>query len=726
MLQAVPSIGWRHAGGAGADDAADADPAIPMAWLVGLAPTATLAMFDLPPGVPVPAGQIDGLLDGTPLPRPVLSTRLALRTGGTRCLVLLPRAASDLARAPLRFRLAGRTVALVDPDWLQSPLVPRDDLIDGVAPTAVPRLIRFLLPNVAARLAPADMPDFRATVRALLDRLDVARGTLALRCAAGDSTLILTYRLDGPVDSRLPPDAVLLGPQRVDSVAPLVACAEGADLLHLALPHRALRPIPDIVLVGARTLYLAAEAAPLAADPADWLGRRPAAVRTWAEAVLSRAAPTDAGAAAVLADGRVTPDEAPAVRRAHVAATRTGVLVWADVGDPRGLGASLHLQCRGHTARVALPDGGQVRAFLPWHPSPDRDAPRPGDTLRLRVCGRSGRPLATLDTPLSALAAALPDGFATDDPQALAPSLARAWADRLPPATGATVLPCGPGAARPRLTLITPLTPDPDMIRARATLVAAEGPGVEVDCLATGHPAPALVALLAQVARTTGVAHRILVLPDATPAVDAVLAGLHTARGTDTLLLGASVLPDGAGWLTRLLGALGGLQGTGILGGTVLHPDGAVHHAGGRLAVSDDGLPRVSSTGTGLPAADLGTGTTLRSDLFTVDAAGLTAAGRAAILAAGACLPDPDLAMLPAILRAGAGQVSLVCRFTRFGGPPGPDPVARAASLWLIADAAAGPTGSADTPTPDSAAPDTPTPAADTPPPACLTSDEAA
>ncbi|MCU0906060.1 MAG: hypothetical protein MUF73_01135 [Rhodobacteraceae bacterium] len=680
-----------------------------MAWLVGLAPDITLAIFDLATGMPAGRGQIDGTCDGAPLPRPVLSTRLALRSGGTRCVVLVGRAATDLARCRLDFRLGERQIAFTDPDWLQSPLAVPDDLIDGLAAMAVPRLVRFLAPNVAARAAPGAASAFRATVLSLLDRLHVARGSLAAACPAGDAGLILSYRVPA-VPGGIPADGTVLRADGVEVLPRLAICAEGADLLHLFLPRaESQRPV-DIVLAGARPLHLGPSAqTPLrTTDLVAWLDRRPAAVRAWAEGVLGRLAGADTGTAALLAEARLHPAAGPEVARAHLAATRGGVLVWADITDPGGLVVDLQVGCAGRTASVPVPADGRLRAFAPWQPAhdPGGGAPGAGATARLRLRGRSGRTLATVALALTDPAAAPPAGLAQGDPEAAARSLARAWADRHAPDPTAEVLTCGPAAVPPRLTLLVPLTADPDLIRARAALVAGEpaGAGVEIDCLSVGRPVPALLTLLAQVARVTGVAHRVLILPDGMAPADSLVAGLRAARAPAVTLMGAAILPDGPGWLSAWSAALDRVPGGGILGGTVLHPDGSVHHAGGRLVMAPGGaaagsargatagLPLVTWTGTGLPVADLlgdlGADETIRSDLFTVDAVGLTAAGRAAILAAGACLPDPDLVLLPALLRAGAGQVSLSCRFVRFGGGAAPDPVVRSASLRLIADAA--------------------------------------
>jgi len=102
------------------------------------------------------------------------------------------------------------------------------------------------------------------------------------------------------------------------------------------------------------------------------------------------------------------------------------------------------------------------------------------------------------------------------------------------------------------LSLVCPLSVCPDLVAARAALVAAEPGGHAVELLyhaAEGPEAEAARALLADAAATFDLAHRLVVVtPDLDPAAR-IVAAVAAAKAPRLLLLGAEVLPAEPGWL---------------------------------------------------------------------------------------------------------------------------------------------------------------------------------
>jgi hypothetical protein len=652
------------------DFAAARPLALAQAFVAPLGPAACAVLFDEPAGTALHARLTVRLAGGAP-PQVFLSARLELRAGGARRLVLLRRPAEEIEARGVLVELAGLPAATIDPAWLQAPRVAAEALLDGLAAPGLRQLLRLALGTAASALGAAAGP----SLAALADRAFARIGSPELVAAAwtpfGAEGGIMTWRLPAALDPAALGPLVLAGPAGVAQRpldAPRLERAGAARLLHLHLPAR---PQPDAAAIGLgpQPAALRPPAPERPSRPfAAWLARRDPATRAWALGLLESAAAGDPRAAALAAELRHAADPAPRLAVRALAGDPGGVLYALALDDPHGLVAAIRIE-RGAARLDLAATHGEIagRAALPRSSAIE-------DRARIRLLHRSGRLRAAFDGPLPPFRGPAPQGLAGPDAvSALAAS--RLAMDR--PARRAATLDFGPRPRRLALSVVAPVGPDLDLLRARAALVAAEPGGLRVEIVcpaAEGPEAKAAAAVLEHTSAVFGLAHRLVVLDAAADAADLLLAGLAAAEGPSLLLMGERVLPDGPGWLApwRRLG-----PGRPLAGAVLLDHDGAVLDAGGPLA----GPGRFA----GLPAADLPRAARARTARLSAACAGLARAA-AERLAAGPRHPNPDV-MLAALAAAYAAEgrppsVRLASRFRRFGAP-GPT------ALDAAADAAA-------------------------------------
>ena len=190
--------------------------------------------------------------------------------------------------------------------------------------------------------------------------------------------------------------------------------------------------------------------------------------------------------------------------------------------------------------------------------------------------------------------------------------------------------------------------------------------------------------LLEEIAASYGVTHRLICVPPKTNAADQLLLALQAAQAGSVLLLGEDVLPQAPEWLAPLIEALGRKSGAAVMGGTLLEVDGSVAHAGGWLAQLAVSQPVTRTLRLwGMPAVDLGSATTVATDLVTADCVGLKPAAVSALIRAGATVPDPDALLQQVVISFGTARAArtwMQHRFVRFSPAPITDPVVAAAT----------------------------------------------
>jgi hypothetical protein len=125
----------------------------------------------------------------------VVSTRLPLRRGGHRHVLLVGQGAERLARSACRLTLDGAPVAGTNPDWLQSPLVDPAELIEGLTDEGGRRLLKLTLTTGASLLGSGRTPGYGAAVRRLLRLLATPELSPVSVCALGPAGRILSYRM---------------------------------------------------------------------------------------------------------------------------------------------------------------------------------------------------------------------------------------------------------------------------------------------------------------------------------------------------------------------------------------------------------------------------------------------------------------------------------------------------------------------------------------------------
>lgn len=514
------------------------DPAAE-ARLVAVAPHVSALVFEADDA----SGPLMAFVDGTRAGGALVGTRLALRSGGFRHVVLVGLGADELRGRPVALARGRRVIAAIDPDWLQPPDAEPGALIEDLTDAGALRLLRLLL-TTGASLFRAAGPEFASLARRLLDGLGLRAAAPVAVAATGRDSRLVTWRVARDLDLARIGDLVALAPARPRRLARPALHLErrgGATLLHVELPGR-LPQASVLVATGGTPLALAVPAAAARGDLAAFLRARDPATVRFAHRLVEARMERDPIAAALAAELRHAAAPAPALGLRHLSATPRGIVFALAVTDPHRLVAAVRLLRGDRSLDIAATERLEGYAPLPRQSRID-------DRCRLALVLRSGRVIPAEALRLPRFDGAAPPGL-TD-----ATALAAARLDREPPEGPVRIESFGAPAA-PRLTIATPLAADLDLVRARAALIFAEprGRAVEVVCWTAD---PALVApargALAQAAAAWGVAHRLVVLPDGATEADGLPEALRAAAGARVLVLAPSVLPAAPGWLARCL-----------------------------------------------------------------------------------------------------------------------------------------------------------------------------
>ena len=337
------------------------------AWIVPIADQAAFAMFDLPEsGIggrkAVPHG---GSIDGAALPRPMISSLLPLRSGGLRHLLLLRMAGKTLAQSHVKLEFGTETAAVINPDWLQSPLRDLADIVDGLTEQGQQRLLKLFLTSATSLLGREQGHAFVHTARLLLDLLQVKHASLAARCPVGRAGQVLTYNLVGMDAADVPKSLISVKSDRISRVDDPLFLLESRTMLHVFVPGSD-PDIPQFVTLGERPLVLQPGQSPTAAQHfVRWMSRRPPETRAWGRRVLETATGRDPVARALALEISQPPDEQPKISLHEFSATASGLLIWLDVKDPGAQVTGIRVERAAVGINLELPASGQIRALVP-------------------------------------------------------------------------------------------------------------------------------------------------------------------------------------------------------------------------------------------------------------------------------------------------------------------------------------------------------------------------
>ncbi|MFT3972725.1 MAG: hypothetical protein QM699_04550 [Amaricoccus sp.] len=505
-------------------------------------------------------GPLMAFVDGARHDGALVGTRLVLRSGGLRQVVLIGLGAAEIRGRAVALARGGRVVAAIDPDWLQAPDAEVAALLEDLSEDGALRLLRLLL-TTGASLFRDGGAEFAALARRLLAGLGVRALDPVAVCATGSDSRIVTWRVASAFEAGRLGDLVALLPGRPRRLARPPAhvepTARGA-LLHVELPRR-LPAGAVLVATGGAPLSLATPAAAASGDVPAFLAARDAATVRFAHRLIEARLGRDPVAAALVAELRHAAAPAPSLAVRHLSGTAKGIVFAFALDDPHGLVAAVRL-VRGERS-VQIPVAGRLEGYaaLPRESAID-------DGCRLGLVYRSGRvvPVAAA-VGLARFDGTPPPGFAD------AAALAAARLDLDAPEGAPLCEGFGTSKKTPRLTIVAPLAADLDLLRARAALISAEprGRAVEVICWTAECPTepdlvPAARAAMAHVAAAWGVPHRLIVLPRGAGGADGLRAALRLARAPRVLALGAGVLPGEAGWLARCLRGRGVARAGGL------------------------------------------------------------------------------------------------------------------------------------------------------------------
>lgn len=643
------------------------------ASIVPIARTVTAIVFDVPGEAGRSRPRLTALFDGQPMGGPQISTSLELRSGARRYVLVVGRSAEQLTGTTVTLALGAQLAAILDGDWLQPPLADGTSLVRGLTEAGRRRLLKLFM-TTGASLFGRGSAEFAAAAHQLAEVTAAVSLMPATSCPAGAGGDIVSYRM--PVAAGEPDvqEMIALGAGRVARLtgwSHFVEEGERGRILHLFLPAAARGAEALVCLGEVQTLLRApdAEARPSALVP--WLARRDGSVRAWVETLLEPAAADDPAAAALMRELRQEAGAAPKAELRHVSTTPGGLLIAADLADPDGLARAWRIERGAAVEEIAA--SARLACFVPLPAACSGP-----DIHRISLVHHSGR--------ISVLGGGVAQAYAGQMPEGFAGAAAAVAAARLDlPALCAIEAPAPSG--EPLLAIIAGVSPNLDLIRARAAFVFAEprGRGVEMIYHArAGGLAEAARGAMAQAEAVYGIPHRLVVLPDGATESDALLAAIRAVAAPRLLCLGAEVLPAGPGWLAAWLSRPD--EARPVVGGALVDIGGSVLHAGGRLVETATGAgPDMQIRGAGWPARDLPR-SSAETDLVSADCVAMTLAAAQA-LAAAARYPNPDVmlaAMVQGLRQEGReARILLQSRFVRYSAAP------RQAALAREVDAAA-------------------------------------
>ncbi len=622
-------------------------PRIGEATAVVIGASLSAIFFDRPAGR---RERMQAEQDGRPIPRPFIAAELALRSGGTRHLILVPQGIATVLSRRLMLRLGGMPVAEIDPDWLQLPQDEFPALVSPLAAQAMRKLLRVMLTTGASLFAGTAQGGLADAILRLMDICGLAALAPVARTRIGGRTLV-TYSAPGVIGLRRRAEAIALPDGRLIRLKDVDCLAEG-ELLHVLLPQ-GLHPAQVVLDPDAPLRLAPADASVRQLSVQAWAKARGRICRDWLIACLG------SGVVGAL-DGESVPDLVePEIAIRHLSLAPAGMLHAIILKDPARVVRKVLLEWQGRQVDLIPSHGAGGTAMLTGLADLPDEGPGTGP-CRISVLHRSGRLQLLAEVPVAAYDGSIPAGFEdawTLGQDALWP-LARARTGFHRTAQPSVTQCFGP-AQRFGLRIITSIGSSADLIRARAALILAEGQGTPVEVVCTmveGPLAGAARQTLVQTAAIYGIPHRLVLLPGTATMGERLRAALADAGGAPALVLGADVLPIGAGWLAFWLQRL---RRQAALAPALLAGDGSI-------AATQEG----DDPWRGLPAAHLPASTRVVGRPLA-NCLALGPAGIARLLAGDAPHPDPAI-WIAATLR-GRARSETRFPFRRFGpaGTPG-------------------------------------------------------
>lgn len=229
------------------------------AMLVPMTDAVTAVIFDAPASARYgKAERLRLLVDEAPLSGPSVSTRLRLRSGGERWVMLVAARTAALAPRRVRLLLGDTPVAAIEPEWLQDPVVEPAELIDGLSEEGRIRLLKLFLTTGASLFGADAARDFVSAAGRLLEYMGVHAMQPVSWCRLGGAARLVTYRVHEGFDPARVGDFVVLSggrPKRLVGYDLRYEAGEQGGLLHMVLPMP-LTPETGLVSTGARPLFL--------------------------------------------------------------------------------------------------------------------------------------------------------------------------------------------------------------------------------------------------------------------------------------------------------------------------------------------------------------------------------------------------------------------------------------------------------------------------------------
>ena len=525
-------------------------------FLVPVSDTAAALFFDESPvETAISRQRLSLLANGDLIRGPLVSTSVALRSGGRRHVVLVGRSADWLLCRRVTLGFGPQAASVIDPDWLQSPLTDVAMLFDGLSEGGRQRLLKLFL-TTGASLLGRGKGDFVRSAWRLLDLLGAHRVAPLTCCRLGAAARVISYRVPAGFEITDAGELVMLSDAalaRVPGKPITVERLGNATLLHVFIDNA--RPKGSaLVTTGALTLALALPDREARAIPLErWLRQRDATTRRWAESLLDATAASDVLAQAISRELRHAEAAPCDLAVDHLSATPAGILYAFRLSDPSDLVSEVRVTRGGGAANVAKAGEtfGLLSGYLPLARCSNID-----DRFRIALVYRSGRIANVAAGTPARFDGAIPAVLAACATPEIPTAIARARLDRERPAAAPHVATFGASRRPPRLSLVCPVGRNLDAIRTRAAMVFAEREWQAVEMIYHAPDdamASAARSVIAHAAVAFGIPHRFVVLRPDLDGADRLLAGVRQVSAPRVLLLGADVLPSQTGWIAPWL-----------------------------------------------------------------------------------------------------------------------------------------------------------------------------
>ena len=579
-----------------------------------------LPCFDMPGGLRLVMATDDTTLvpmqDGKRLPPPMIKVALPLASGGIRQMIIFRP--GEAVTQPLDLHsTAGDLIARADAD-LPLPL-DRQALTQGLDETGRLRLVRQLLDVCRDLFRLKNDAAYGRLCRSILT--DLAPDSASVTAEALISQHLALVSLAVPHAIGEVSDVILVGDRGIaGGVHKPLKVAKGKSLI--LLDRAALKSGSLLVIIGARGFTTARVAALPLTPFLAWLqANKPLAANTRAFVMrcVADAAEQDNSTASLLRELELFQ---PATRRnltdknmpigaaveLLVMDGKGGVFIKGWVRDPNQLTATVQLTATGIKPqrldicwlRFPRPDIDKhydgrpgTLGFVAY--LPDAGAIRGQAKLELQL--GSGATLEILARPAQGTAVQLRDAVLGGIPpeqltteaiaKVIAPAAVQLHAQHLATRRAPDVVQLGTPPKKPRYSIIIPLYRNLDYLRFQLGSFATDPEMAEAELifvLDSPEQRADLVHFLSGLHQLYALPMTIVIMSANFGYAAANNAGAALARGTFLVLLNSDVVPEAAGWLSKLSAPLARDRNVVVSGARLLFDDHSLQHAGMRFA----------------------------------------------------------------------------------------------------------------------------------------------